>query len=177
MNFTQNCYATDPNFPCKCDYLHLSEPPYEASGKAICGQLKQYTTRTRTLSIKYFYRTNNYNVFELVYTSESNGILKRYPTLFTPFINLIHNVGNSEKIFGFPNQSNVIANEQQIDSIVTLTSPFFPALYPRDYATEHLIQCNAETNATNNECRIRVIFTDFQIALDSTLEVGILYIK
>lgn len=74
MNFTQNCYPMDPSSPCKCDYLHLSEPPYEAaSGKAICGQFNHYTTRTRTLSMKYFYRTNNYNVFELNYTSESNS--------------------------------------------------------------------------------------------------------
>lgn len=52
-------------------------------------------------------------------------------------------------------------------------TPFFPALYPRNYATEHLVQCTVDKNATDNECRIRIIFTDFQIALDSTLEVGI----
>lgn len=49
-------------------------------------------------------------------------------------------------------------------------SPFFPALYPRDYATQHAIRCDTGNNATNF-CRIRVIFTDFQIALDSTIEV------
>lgn len=73
MNFTQNCHPMDPDVPCKCDYLHLSEPPYEASGKSLCGQFNHYTTRTRTLSMKYFYRNNNYNVFELTYTSESNS--------------------------------------------------------------------------------------------------------
>lgn len=74
MNFTKDCYAVEPDkaVPCKCDYLHLSEPPYEAFGKPICGQLNYYATRTRTLSIKYFYRNNNHNVFELTYVSESN---------------------------------------------------------------------------------------------------------
>lgn len=74
MNFTKNCSVMDPSvaMPCKCDYLHLSEPPYEASGKSICGQINYYATRTRTLSIKYFYRNNNQNAFELTYVSESN---------------------------------------------------------------------------------------------------------
>lgn len=84
--------------------------------------------------------------------------------------------GNNEITVGTANQS--IANfktfEQQSTSTDTLTTPFFPALYPRDYATEHLIQCNADKNATQDACRIRIIFTDFQIALDSTLEVSVL---
>ncbi|XP_037038315.1 uncharacterized protein LOC119075855 isoform X2 [Bradysia coprophila] len=149
MNFSRSCNAMDPNFACKCDYLHLSEPPYEASGKVICGQPNHYATRTRTLSIKYFYRTNNNNVFELTYTSERN----------------------QEEIAGTLNQSNFNPFEQPTNSIHTLSSPFFPALYPRDYATEHSIHCNVGNNGTDEKCRIRVIFTDFQIALDSTLEI------
>lgn len=74
MNFTKNCYPVDDSevISCKCDYLHFSEPPYEAFGKYICGQMNHYTTRTRTLSIKYFYRSNHRNVFLLTYISESN---------------------------------------------------------------------------------------------------------
>lgn len=173
MNFTKICYAMDPNLPCKCDYLHLSEQPYEASGKSICGQFNQHTTRTRTLSIKYFYRTNNHNVFELSYTSESNLNLKTNSPSMLEFYNFLSYTGNTEIIVGNSNQSNVITFEQQSGSVHTLTTPFFPALYPRDYATEHLIRCTVDKNTTNDECRIRVIFTDFQIALDSTLEVGI----
>lgn len=51
-------------------------------------------------------------------------------------------------------------------------SPFFPALYPRDITKEHLIICNdPKVNRTRNPCRIRVIFTDFQVALASTMAV------
>lgn len=81
--------------------------------------------------------------------------------------------GNIELIIGTSNQSNVFTFEQQHNASHTLTTPFFPSIYPKDYASEHLIQCTIDNNTTNEACRIRVIFTDFQIALDSTLEVGI----
>lgn len=71
----------------------------------------------------------------------------------------------------------------------TMSSPFFPALYPQDFIREHLIVCDTgltfskRQNSTSsgnsvvntlppsNTCRIRVIFTDFQLALSSTMEV------
>ena len=45
-----------------------------------------------------------------------------------------------------------------------MTSPFFPANYPRDFGVEHLMTCNVEA------CRIHIIFTDFQVAKSSTME-------
>lgn len=45
-----------------------------------------------------------------------------------------------------------------------ISSPFFPALYPRDYSVEHLLTCSIEA------CRIHLVFTDFQVATSSTIE-------
>lgn len=69
----------------------------------------------------------------------------------------------------------------------TMSSPFFPALYPHDFIKEHLIICDTELKSTirnitavhsntipfSNICRIRVIFTDFQLTLVTTMEVHI----
>lgn len=46
-----------------------------------------------------------------------------------------------------------------------LTSPFFPALYPRDYGVEYIVRCPTEAN-----CRVRIIFQDFQLATLSIME-------
>lgn len=72
-------------------------------------------------------------------------------------------LGNREELFGTPN------NSSQRKQIQTITSPFFPALYPRDYEIETIIKCHMEN------CHIRVIFTDYQIAVISTIEVIYLY--
>lgn len=93
-------------------------------------------------------------------------------TILLEFCNIISHPGNNEIIVGSSNQSNIIAFEQQSGFGHTLTTPFFPALYPRDFATQHIIQCDVDKSGTNDPCRVRVIFTDFQIALDSTLEVS-----
>lgn len=50
-----------------------------------------------------------------------------------------------------------------------LTSPFFPARYPRDLSLEYVITCPNETLA----CRIRLLFSDFQLATVSIMEVPI----
>lgn len=50
------------------------------------------------------------------------------------------------------------------NSDVEITSPFFPALYPRDYSIEHVLTCKIEA------CRIRLVFSDFQLARSSTME-------
>lgn len=48
-----------------------------------------------------------------------------------------------------------------------LTSPFFPARYPRDLGMEYVITCPAEAPF----CRVRVLFSDFQLATVSIIEV------
>lgn len=47
---------------------------------------------------------------------------------------------------------------------VEIASPFFPSLYPRDHSMEHVLSCNTEN------CRIRLIFLDFQLARSSAME-------
>lgn len=47
---------------------------------------------------------------------------------------------------------------------VEISSPFFPSLYPRDHTVEHVLTCKIE------ECRIHVVFDDFQLARTSTME-------
>lgn len=47
---------------------------------------------------------------------------------------------------------------------VEISSPFFPALYPRDHSVEHVVTCNID------DCRIRLIFSDFQVSRSSSME-------
>lgn len=47
-----------------------------------------------------------------------------------------------------------------------VTSPFFPAFYPRDYSIEHVISCT-DVTAT---CRVHLEFSDFQLAHSSSME-------
>lgn len=47
---------------------------------------------------------------------------------------------------------------------VEITSPFFPSLYPRDHSVEHVVTCNIE------DCRIRLVFVDFQLSRASAME-------
>ena len=48
-----------------------------------------------------------------------------------------------------------------------LTSPFFPSRYPRDLGMEHIITCPSDAPL----CRVRVLFSDFQLAPVSIMEV------
>lgn len=47
---------------------------------------------------------------------------------------------------------------------VEIASPFFPSMYPRDHSVEHVVTCNID------DCRIRLVFFDFQLARSSTME-------
>lgn len=49
-----------------------------------------------------------------------------------------------------------------------LTSPFFPARYPRDLGLEYVVTCPSEAPA----CRIRLLFSDFQLATVSIMEAS-----
>lgn len=76
MNFTTDCLNQNDEYTttCNCNYLWLSEPPYDSVqyGKRICGDVIQYISKTRTISIKYIYQTNHSHVFTLDYLAESN---------------------------------------------------------------------------------------------------------
>lgn len=87
----------------------------------------------------------------------------------------IYDIGNISDLFMSVENSIVISGEPSPDNLTNvrqwkhhrlLTSPFFPSLYPRDIATEYVLKCNESSS-----CRIRVLFTDFQISVLSTMEV------
>ena len=69
--------------------------------------------------------------------------------------------GNRDVITGDVNSEDSTELQQ---SEVEIESPFFPALYPRDYSIEHVLTCKAKS------CRIRLIFSDFQLSRSSTME-------
>lgn len=56
-----------------------------------------------------------------------------------------------------------ISKNNQSSSSVIL-SPHFPMYYPRDYGVQYIISCESEN------CRIRIIFVDYQISSASTFE-------
>jgi len=51
-----------------------------------------------------------------------------------------------------------------VDSHHEISSPFFPMLYARDYSIEHVLTCKTD------DCRIHLMFTDFQLATPSSME-------
>lgn len=67
-------------------------------------------------------------------------------------------------------QENIISligksRENYESSTSVIESPYFPMYYPRDYGIEYVITC-----VTDN-CRIRIIFDDYQISSVSTFEI------
>jgi hypothetical protein len=56
------------------------------------------------------------------------------------------------------------SSELDIDRTSEIVSPFFPSYYPRDYNIEYVLKCESEA------CRIRIEFSDFQIARSSMME-------
>lgn len=62
-------------------------------------------------------------------------------------------------------EGNVSANQTSADDV--LESPFFPNYYPRDLTIDHVIVCNSN----DVDCVIEVAFSDFQISINSVMEV------
>ncbi|XP_025162221.1 uncharacterized protein LOC105191269 isoform X2 [Harpegnathos saltator] len=133
--------------PCRCDYVWLSEPPYEdVSGTPFCGSYAPITYRssTRTLSINLLYSQSHKHAFTIEYTAERNRL----------------HLKGTEMTSGTPTKgSNGTGGG-------ILTSPFFPARYPRDLGLEYIITCPNEAST----CRIRLLFSDFQMATVSIME-------
>ncbi|XP_032688264.1 uncharacterized protein LOC116852233 isoform X2 [Odontomachus brunneus] len=133
--------------PCRCDYVWLSEPPYEdVSGTPFCGSYAPiiYRSSTRTLSINLLYSQSHKHAFTIEYTAERNRL----------------HLKGTEMTSGAPTKgSNGTGGG-------ILTSPFFPARYPRDLGLEYIITCLSEAPT----CRIRLLFSDFQLATVSIME-------
>ncbi|XP_024945613.1 uncharacterized protein LOC107272410 isoform X4 [Cephus cinctus] len=132
--------------PCRCDYVWISEPPYEdVSGTPFCGLYAPITYRsnTRTLSIALLYSQSHSHAFTLEYTAERNRLHLRGADMITRSTTTMNNTGGG-----------------------ILTSPFFPARYPRDLGMEYIITCPSEAPS----CRVRVLFSDFQLATVSIME-------
>lgn len=64
-----------------------------------------------------------------------------------------------------PNDPSLLTRSEGND---TMCSPFFPNFYPRDFSVQQTFKCD---DATKDNCRLELIFTDFQIAFMSSLEV------
>ncbi|XP_078045991.1 CUB and LDLa domain isoform X2 [Augochlora pura] len=132
--------------PCRCDYVWISEPPYEdVSGTPFCGLYAPITYRssTRTLSITLLYSESRKHAFTLEYTAERNRLHLRGTELTGQNAKGLNNTGGG-----------------------ILTSPFFPARYPRDLGLEYVVACPSEAPS----CRIRLLFSDFQLATVSIME-------
>ncbi|XP_044001976.1 uncharacterized protein LOC122848162 isoform X2 [Aphidius gifuensis] len=130
--------------PCRCDYVWISEPPYEdLSGAPYCGLYSPviYKTSTRTVSITLLYSKSHSHAFTIEYTSERNRL---------------HLNGTN----------NLITNSVNETSGGILNSPFFPSSYPRDLGMEYIITCPLLISP----CKIRVLFSDFQLASVSIIE-------
>ncbi|XP_012154412.2 CUB and LDLa domain isoform X1 [Megachile rotundata] len=134
--------------PCRCDYVWISEPPYEdVSGTPFCGLYAPITYRssTRTLSITLLYSQSHEHAFTLEYTAERNRLHLRGTQLTT---------------------SGQVAKGLNSTGGGILTSPFFPVRYPRDLGLEYVVTCPNDAPS----CRIRLLFSDFQLAAVSIME-------
>ncbi|XP_047105121.1 uncharacterized protein LOC124769433 isoform X3 [Schistocerca piceifrons] len=142
--------------PCRCDYVWVSEPPYEdVSGVPFCGvhpslptegpNAVTYKSHTRTLTLVLLYSEVHTNAFVLEYSAERN---KKIMT-------------------GSPGAGAIPSSAGNFTHGGVLKSPFFPAPYPRDLGAEYVIACQPELSVS---CRVRVLFRDFQLAPTSVME-------
>ncbi|XP_012282727.1 uncharacterized protein LOC105700960 isoform X2 [Orussus abietinus] len=148
LNLAHHCRdgSVTVDSPCRCDYVWLSEPPYEdVSGTPFCGLFSPITHRssTRTLSIALLYSQAHVDAFTIEYTSERNRI----------------HLSGSDVVAGIAKTGNGSTGG-------ILTSPFFPARYPRDLGMEYIVTCPSEAPS----CRVRILFSDFQLATVSIME-------
>ncbi|XP_062540413.1 uncharacterized protein LOC134208662 [Armigeres subalbatus] len=139
-NFPTKC-AIHNELPCRCDYLEFSEPPFdvEQTGRRNCGHDVVYQTQTRSVLIRFIYWSNHSHAFTLDYVAERN----RETLQVNP--GAMHNLTGG-------------AHSR------TISTPYFPSYYPRDFGKEYVLNCNVEA------CRVNVIFSDFLLAKTSTME-------
>uniref|UniRef100_A0A1B6DQF5 CUB domain-containing protein n=2 Tax=Clastoptera arizonana TaxID=38151 RepID=A0A1B6DQF5_9HEMI len=150
LTLSPHCGGSLVHSPCRCDYLWLSEPPYDdVSGTPYCGHFPSpirppvFRSQTRTLVFALLYSQAHKHAFTLEYSSEKN---RQY-------------------MKGTPGPKSVVGGNFSSGGI--FRSPFFPSQYPRDLGSEYIIDCHAESSLN---CRIRLIFSDFQLSGVSIME-------
>ncbi|XP_054261630.1 uncharacterized protein LOC128985784 isoform X1 [Macrosteles quadrilineatus] len=138
--------------PCRCDYLWLSEPPYDdVSGTPFCGHFPPslsppvFRSQTRTLVLALLFSQAHKHAFTLEYSSERNR----------------------QHLVGKPSSTAMMGTVSNSSVGGIITSPFFPSQYPRDLGAEYIISCEADAGAS---CRVRLLFNDFQLAGVSIME-------
>ncbi|XP_063700483.1 uncharacterized protein LOC134830827 [Culicoides brevitarsis] len=134
-NITSNCVDEHD------DHILIFESPYDPtlSGTRICATNSSFVTTTRTVTIRFVFQRNYTHAFTLEYYAEKN----------------------TQTFFAEPSDTLTAAESNQ----TIITSPFFPALYPRDYTVEYNFTCLTPS------CRIHIIFSDFLISTASSLEL------
>ncbi|XP_018326251.1 uncharacterized protein LOC108737696 [Agrilus planipennis] len=145
LNISRNCDKNTVLDSCGCDYVWIYEPPFdEASGEQFCGHF----LKNNSTSLSYTSQTRSVAISFLFSTN--------YDHAFT----ITFSSERNRQVFnGFPKYGNV-NNETQL-----LTSPFFPYSYPRDLSIEYIVKCHSAEN-----CRIRLIFSDFYLSRTSIIE-------
>ncbi|XP_053687164.1 uncharacterized protein LOC128736701 [Sabethes cyaneus] len=126
--------------PCRCDYLEFSEPPYE---------LDQSGRRNCGDDVMYQSQTRSVLIRFIHWNNHSHAFTLEYVA-----------ERNRESLQGVPGQVHNLTGAQSR----VITTPFFPSYYPRDFGKEYVLSCVME------DCRINVIFSDFQLAKTSTME-------
>lgn len=106
------------------------------------------------------------HAFTLEYTAESKWLKKKKKGKTIDQCNLIH-IGNRLHLKGTELTGQAAKGLNNTGGGI-LTSPFFPARYPRDLGLEYVVICPNEASS----CRIRLLFSDFQLATVSIMEVS-----
>lgn len=99
--------------------------------------------------------------------------IMRMPLLWSIGQKVIKVIVNTTDIWCFKplsyteNMKMTMGNPGTSNQKTTVSTPFFPAYYPRDFENEQHFKC-----LSNQACRIHVNFIDFQISPSSVLEVS-----
>ncbi|XP_068897152.1 uncharacterized protein Culd, partial [Tenebrio molitor] len=146
LNLSRNCERSSVFDTCGCDYVWIYQPTFEQSSEQFCGRFLhnnisqlEYNSQTRKVVVAFLYNKHYEHAFTLDYYTDRNKI----------------------HLTGFPKFGNANNASQ------TLSTPFFPNLYPSDLTMEHVVTCES----TNETCRITLVFTDFLVAAASIIDV------
>ncbi|XP_023236537.1 uncharacterized protein LOC111635717 isoform X2 [Centruroides sculpturatus] len=136
-----NVSPCGPDGSCGCDYLWIREPAYSQSGREFCGFFSDPATRiyqseTKTVSVDFLYSRSYSDAFSLRFAAREN----------------LYRMTGSH--LDGPSEAGGI-----------LSSPFFPASVPGDYAAEFVL-----TNRQPDGF-VQLLFVDFRLSSRSRLEL------